>query len=45
MPSEISEEYVVVGGEVAYGIIFFGGCVDYGGGMMCEACKVGAVLL
>jgi len=45
MTPEISQEYVVVSGEVAYGIVLFSGCVDYGGGMMCEAGEVGTVLL
>lgn len=34
-----------MGGEVAYGIVFFSGCVDDGGGVVCEACEVGTVFL
>lgn len=45
MTPEISEEDVIVSGKVSYGVVFFGGCVDYGAWVMCEASKVGAILL
>lgn len=45
MALEVSQEHVVVGREVAYGIILFRGGVDYRSRVMCEAGKVGAVFL
>ena len=45
VPFEVAEEGVVVRGQVADAIVFFGGGVDYGGGVVCETGEVGAVLL
>lgn len=45
MASEVAQERIVMGGEVADTVIFFRAGVDYGGGMMGETGKVGSILL
>ena len=45
MAAEVAQERVVVGGEVANAIVFFGAGVDDGGGVVGEAREVDTVFL
>ena len=45
MAAEVAQKGVVVRGEVADAVVFFGGGVDDGGGVVGEAGKMGAIFL
>lgn len=45
MAAEVAQKGVVVRGEVADAVVFFGAGVDDGGGVVGEAGKVGAIFL
>ena len=45
MAAEVAQEGIVVGGEVADAVVFFGAGVDDGAGVVGEAGEVGAVFL